>query len=166
MVMQGYYKNPEATKEVFDEDGWFHSGDAGYIVNNYVYLTGRKKSLIVTEGGKNVFPEEIEDMFQLYDEIEQICVLGYLIDKKTLSEGIRAIIYPADKFNDDMRAQHSDDAAFDKAVLDHMQEVIDKVNKELLPYQRIERLTIAKEPLEMTSTKKIKRHIVAEIYKD
>ena len=105
-------------------------------------------------------------MFQLYDEIEQICVLGYLIDKKTLSEGIRAIIYPADKFNDDMRAQHSDDAAFDKAVLDHMQEVIDKVNKELLPYQRIERLTIAKEPLEMTSTKKIKRHIVAEIYKD
>ncbi len=166
MVMQGYYKNPEATKEVFDEDGWFHSGDAGCIVNNYVYLTGRKKSLIVTEGGKNVFPEEIEDMFQLYDEIEQICVLGYIIDKKTLAEGIRAIIYPADKFNDDMRALHSDDKAFDQAVIDHMQEVIDKVNKELLPYQRIERLTIAKEPLEMTSTKKIKRHIVAEIYKD
>ena len=94
MVMQGYYKNPEATKEVFDEDGWFHSGDAGYIVNNYVYLTGRKKSLIVTEGGKNVFPEEIEDMFQLYDEIEQICVLGYLIDKKTLSEGLERLSTP------------------------------------------------------------------------
>lgn len=167
MVMQGYYKNQEATDEVLDKDGWLRTGDAGYIdANNYVYLTGRKKSLIVTEGGKNVFPEEIEDLFQLYDEIDQICIMGYLIDKKTKSEGIRAIIHPTEKFTEEMVAKHPDKAERADQVLKHMQEVVDKVNKEMLPYKRISRLTIADEPLEMTSTKKIKRHVVAEVYKD
>ncbi len=167
MVMQGYYKNQKATDEVLDKDGWLHTGDAGYIdANQYVYLTGRKKSLIVTEGGKNVFPEEIEDLFQLYDEVDQICVLGYLVDKKNKSEGIRAVIYPAEKYMDEMTKQYPDATERDKQVLSHMQEVIDKINKEMLPYKRITRLTVADEPLEMTSTKKIKRHVVAEVYKD
>ena len=167
MVMQGYYKNPEATKEVLDADGWLHTGDAGYIdANRYVYLTGRKKSLIVTEGGKNVFPEEIEDSFQLYDEIDQICVMGYLVDKKNKSEGIRAIIHPSDKFVEDMTAKFPDAANRETEILKHMQEILDKVNKDLLPYKRITKLTIADEPLEMTSTKKIKRHVVAQVYQD
>jgi long-chain acyl-CoA synthetase len=167
MVMRGYYKNQKATDEVLDKDGWLHTGDAGYIdANRYVYLTGRKKSLIVTEGGKNVFPEEIEDMFQLYDEIDQICVLGYLVDKKNKSEGIRAIIHPTEKYVDEMTKNYPDAEERRKQTLAHMQEVVDKVNKEMLPYKRITRLTIADEPLEMTSTKKIKRHVVAEVYKD
>lgn len=167
MVMQGYYKNQEATDEVLDKDGWLHTGDAGYIdANRYVYLTGRKKSLIVTEGGKNVFPEEIEDMFQLYDEIDQICVLGYLVDKKNKSEGIRVIIYPTEKFVEGMTKDYPDEGERTTRIQAHMQEVVDKVNKEMLPYKRITRLTIADEPLEMTSTKKIKRHVVAEVYKD
>ncbi len=167
MVMQGYYKNQEATDEVLDKDGWLRTGDAGYIdANRYVYLTGRKKSLIVTEGGKNVFPEEIEDMFQLYDEIDQICVLGYLVDKKAKSEGIRAIVHPTDKFAEEMAKETPDAAQRAEKMLAHMQEIVNKVNKELLPYKRITRLTIADEPLEMTSTKKIKRHVVAEVYQD
>ena len=162
MVMQGYYKNQEATDEILSKDGWLRTGDAGYIdANNYVYLTGRKKSLIVTEGGKNVFPEEIEDVFQLYDEIEQLCVLGYQIDKKTKSEGIRVIIYPTEKYLESVKDENKDEA-----VKNHMQHIVDEVNKELLPYKRITRLTIAKEPLEMTSTKKIKRHIVAKQYEN
>lgn len=167
MVMQGYYKNQEATDEVLDKDGWLRTGDAGYIdSNNYVYLTGRQKSLIVTDGGKNVFPEEIEDLFQLYDEIEQICVLGFIADKKNLTEAIRAIIYPTDNFVDELKKSYSEDDKLEQAILDHMQTVVDKVNKELLPYKRIIRLTIAKEPMEMTSTKKIKRHIVAKQYEN
>jgi len=166
MVMQGYYRNQEATDEVLDKDGWLRTGDAGYIENGYVFLTGRKKSLIVTEGGKNVFPEAIEDAFQLYDEIDQICVLGYLLDKKNKSEGIRAIIYPNEKFVEELKTKHSDKKEHAEAMLNHMQTIVDKVNKEMLPYKRITRLTIADEPLEMTSTKKIKRHIVAEVYKD
>ncbi|NCB01030.1 MAG: long-chain fatty acid--CoA ligase [Spirochaetia bacterium] len=167
MVMQGYYKNQEATDEVLSKDGWLRTGDAGYIdANNYVYLTGRKKSLIVTDGGKNVFPEEIEDVFQLYDEIEQLCVMGYITDKKNKSEGIRVVIYPAEKYLEGVAKEHSDASKKEAAVLSHMQQVVDEVNKELLPYKRITRLTIAKEPLEMTSTKKIKRHIVAKVYEN
>ena len=164
MVMQGYYKNEEATEEVLSKDGWLRTGDAGYIdARNFVYLTGRKKSLIVTEGGKNVFPEEIEDMFQLYDEIEQICVLGYLVDVQNKSEGIRCIIYPAEKYLDEVKKEVSAED-LDTHVLTHMQGIVDAVNKEMIHYKRITRLTIAKEPLEMTSTKKIKRHIVAKQY--
>ena len=167
MVMQGYYKNQEATDEVLDKDGWLRTGDAGYIdANRYVYLTGRKKSLIVTEGGKNVFPEEIEDLFQLYDEIDQICIMGYLLDKKTKSEGIRAIIHPSEKYVDEMTKKVPDAAERATQIHAHMQEIVDKVNKEMLPYKRISRLNVVDEPLEMTSTKKIKRHVVAELYKD
>ena len=167
MVMQGYYKNPEATAEVLDKDGWLRTGDAGYLDdNNYLYLTGRKKSLIVTEGGKNVFPEEIEDHFQLYDEVEQICVIGYLMDVKTKSEGIRVIIHPSQKFFDGMAAQFPEAKACAAQIDKHMKEIVDKVNKDLLPYKRITRVTVVSEPLEMTSTKKIKRFLVAEKYKD
>ena len=70
--MQGYYKNEESTKEVLSEDGWFNTGDVGHIDRDgYLYLTGRAKSVIVTEGGKNVFPEELEDKFQLYGEMSR-----------------------------------------------------------------------------------------------
>ena len=167
MVMQGYYKNKEATDEILAADGWLRTGDVGYIdADNYVYLTGRKKSLIVTEGGKNVFPEEIEDAFQLYDEIDQICVMGYLTDVKMKSEGIRALIHPSEKYVDEMAKKYADAATLYAEMEKHMKEVVDKVNKDLLPYKRISKVTVVAEPLEMTSTKKIKRYIVAEKYKD
>ena len=83
MVMQGYYRLPEETAAVFTEDGWFRTGDLGWIDSeNYLYLAGRAKNMIVTEGGKNVFPEEIENAFQLYyAELEQITVRGYVTGK-------------------------------------------------------------------------------------
>jgi long-chain acyl-CoA synthetase len=164
MVMQGYYNNSEATAEVL-EDGWLNTGDVGYQdAQGYLYLTGRAKNLIVTEGGKNVFPEEIEDHFQLYSEIETICVLGYLLDKKSKSEGIRALIYPAEKYRNDMQKEHGDKAQ--AKVEEHMQRIVGEVNKELQSYKKITRVTVVDEPLEMTSTKKVKRFVVAQKYKD
>ncbi|MGE4453782.1 MAG: long-chain fatty acid--CoA ligase [Sphaerochaeta sp.] len=164
MVMQGYYNNSEATAEVL-EDGWLNTGDVGYQdKQGYLYLTGRAKNLIVTEGGKNVFPEEIEDHFQLYSEIDTICVLGYLLDKKSKSEGIRALIYPAEKYRDDMQKEHGEAA---KAKIEQrMQHIVSEVNKELQSYKKITRVTVVDEPLEMTSTKKVKRFVVAQKYKD
>lgn len=148
MVMQGYYKNEQATSEVFTEDGFFKTGDVGYLdSDNYLYLTGRAKSMIVTEGGKNVFPEEIEDKFQLYDEIEQILIRGYVLDAKMKTEGIEALIYPNQDAGDKSR--------------EHFQTVIKEVNSELKPYQKIGRFHILDEPMEMTTTKKIKRFKVA-----
>lgn len=161
MVMQGYYQNKEATDKIFTDDGWFKTGDVGYLDDeNFLYLTGRKKSIIVTEGGKNVFPEEIEDYFQLFDEVEQILVRGYVLDEKMKTEAIEALIYP------NIEAQKK---IFEKNGLEYSKEnikaefdkIIDQVNRELLPYKRISRLRVLKEPMEMTTTKKIKRFKVS-----
>jgi long-chain acyl-CoA synthetase len=164
MVMQGYYNNPEATAEVL-EDGWLNTGDVGYQdAQGYLYLTGRAKNLIVTEGGKNVFPEEIEDHFQLYTEIDTICVIGYLIDKKNKSEGIRALIYPDEKYREEMVKEYGDSAK--EKIEERMQQIVSEVNKQLQSYKKITRVTVVDEPLEMTSTKKVKRFVVAQKYKD
>ena len=159
MVMKGYYKNEEATREVLSDDGWLNTGDVGHQdQSGYLYLTGRAKSVIVTDGGKNVFPEEIEDHFQLYDEIDQICIIGYLIDKATKAEGIRAIIHPSESAMKKYRSEEE--------LQERMDEIISDVNKELQSYKKITRLEISSSPLPMTSTKKIKRNEVVRMYGD
>jgi long-chain acyl-CoA synthetase len=148
VVMQGYYKNEEETKKVFTSDGFLITGDVGYLDHeNYLYLTGRKKSLIVTEGGKNVFPEEIEDYFQLYDEIEQILVKGFVKDEKMKIEGIEAFVYPAPE---------------EEIPENRIDEIIQEVNRQLPTYKRISRFKVLDEPMEMTTTKKIKRFRVRD----
>ena len=165
MIMQGYYNNPEATAEVL-QDGWLNTGDVGHQdAKGYLYLTGRAKNIIVTDGGKNVFPEEIEDHFQLFDEIETICVCGYITDAKTQSEGIRAIVYPSEKFVTAMEKEHGKDMA-KAAVEKRIEAIIREVNKELQAYKKITRTTVVDEPLELTSTKKIKRFVVEKKYRD
>ncbi len=163
MVMMGYYKMPEETKAAFTEDGWLKTGDVGYLdAENYLYLTGRAKNLIVTEGGKNVYPEEIENRFQLFDEVEQVLVSGYEIDKATRSEGIEARLYPnQDLFLKDAAGDKTSGAGW-AAVEARMRELVDEVNQGLLPYQRITRVVVLKEPMEMTTTKKIKRQAGAK----
>lgn len=156
-VMKGYYKNQEATDEILDKDGWLNTGDVGHIdKDGYLYLTGRAKSVIVTDGGKNVFPEEIEDKFQLYDEIEQICIIGYIKDKALKAEGIRAIVYPSKALRDNLSKPE-----IEKKITD----IIETVNKDLQSYKKITMITVVDEPLEMTSTKKIKRFVVSQKYK-
>lgn len=165
MIMQGYYNNPEATAEVL-QDGWLNTGDVGHQdAKGYLYLTGRAKNIIVTDGGKNVFPEEVEDHFQLFEEIETICVCGYITDAKTKSEGIRAIVYPAEKFVAAMEKEHGKDGA-KAAITSRIEAIIREVNKDLQAYKKITRTTVVDEPLEMTSTKKVKRFIVEKKYRD
>jgi len=166
MVMSGYYKMPEETAKVFTPDGWFKTGDLGYVdADDYVYLTGRAKNLIVTEGGKNVYPEEIENRFQLFDEVEQVLVCGFIEDEAMKSEGIEAMIYPnAERFKRASGpagpAEPAGEAVDWDAAETRLRKIVDEVNMKLLPYQRIGRVTILREPLEMTTTKKVKRHVV------
>ena len=81
--MLGYYEDQEATDEVI-EDGWLHTGDLGYLdSNDFLYLTGRKKTVIVTKGGKNIFPEEIEAVLKENELIRETIVHGVTV---TLSE--------------------------------------------------------------------------------
>ena len=160
MVMQGYYQMPEETKATFTEDGWFKTGDLGWIDSDgYVMLSGRAKNMIVTEGGKNVYPEEIENAFQLDDELEQITIQGYIMDEATKSEGIEALVYPADSMFARINLKRDDKSeAAKNSILYEVNAYIDRVNRTLQPYQRISKVTILDEPLEMTTTKKVKRN--------
>ena len=162
MVMQGYYKMPEETDKMFTGDGWFKTGDLGWLDSeNYLMLSGRCKNLIVTEGGKNVYPEEIEDSFQLETDIQQITVRGYVADKNTNSEEIEAMIYPSDSLFEKMNFSREDSIRNDdkKAeVLKLISKIVEKINKKLQPYQRISKITILEKPLEMTTTMKVKRN--------
>ncbi len=159
MVMKGYFNMPEETAKVFTEDGWFRTGDLGWIDDEYyLYLCGRAKNMIVTEGGKNVYPEEIENAFQLYyNDIEQITVRGYVMDAATKSEGIEALVYPAEDLFKRLDVMRGTPEAEDP-VRQAVEEIVDRVNRALQPYQRISRVTLLAEPLEMTTTRKVKRN--------
>ncbi len=159
MVMKGYYLMPEETAEVITEDGYLKTGDLGYLDNEkYLYLCGRAKNMIVTAGGKNVFPEEIENMFQMYyNQIDQVTAQGYHANKDDLDEAVEVLVYPSEELYKSLnltRGRQEDDAKVEKEI----EGIIGIVNKKLLPYQRITKTTFLKEPLEMTTTKKVKRH--------
>ena len=151
-ICLGYYNDEEHTKELFDENGYLRTGDLGYLDSeNYCYLRGRAKNIIVTEGGKNVFPEEIEDMFQTYPQIEQIMIRGFQEKKDVPCEAIEAVIFPSPDF---YKGKSQEDAEKEITALVH------EVNKSLVGYKKIEKITFVKEAMEMTTTKKIKRKLV------
>jgi long-chain acyl-CoA synthetase len=155
--MQGYFKMPAETAAVFTPDGWFRTGDLGYLDGeDYLYLTGRVKNLIVTEGGKNVYPEEIEYRFQLYTEVEQILVCGYQADREMKVEGIEARLHPDMEWFKEKYPALSAENLWKEAEL-RMAGVVEEVNRKLHSYQKIGKVTVLREALEMTTTKKIKR---------
>ena len=119
---------------------------------NYLYLTGRAKNMIVTESGKNVYPEEIENEFQLFEEVDQILIRGYIHDEKLKTERIEALVHPNPEFKNTAGQTPSRDEI--KARVDS---IVKEVNLRLQPYQKIARVEILDKPMEMTTTKKIKR---------
>ena len=160
MVMQGYYNMPEETAKMFTEDGWFKTGDLGWLdKENYLMLSGRCKNMIVTEGGKNVYPEEIEDSFQLETDIQQITVQGYIADEQKKSEELEALIYPADTLFEKLNIKREDVSQEARdSVYEKISAIVNKINKNLQSYQRITKITILDAPLEMTTTMKVKRN--------
>ncbi|MCQ2573761.1 MAG: AMP-binding protein [Treponema sp.] len=155
MVMQGYYNMPEETAKMFTEDGFFKTGDLGWMDSeHYVMLCGRAKNLIVTGGGKNVYPEEIEDAFQMFSNIQQIVVQGYDTER---GEEIEALIYPADSVFEALGMKR-ESAWNSKEVSELIKADVASVNKNLQPYARITRTTILENPLAQTTTMKVKRN--------
>ena len=145
-VMLGYFNNPEATKEAFNSEGFFRTGDYGYIDSDgYIYITGRKKNIIIFENGKNVYPEEIEEYLSRCELINECAVVARKVDGEDL---ITAVIFP----NYDMFAGKTDDeikSEIKKAVL--------AVNKTLPSFKQIRNVEIKKSEFEKTTTKKIIR---------
>ena len=155
-VTPGYYKDEENTKALFDENGYLKTGDLGYMDSEkYVYLKGRAKNLIVTEGGKNVYPEEIEDAFQTYTNVEQILVRGFQQKKDVPCECIEAVIYPSPDY-------YKAKGFTPEQIKADIEATVKSVNQNLMIYKKIEKITIIDKPMDMTTTKKIKRNTVAK----
>lgn len=148
-VMQGYYENREATEEIL-RDGWLHTGDAGCIDRNgYLYITGRLKNLIVTSGGKNVYPEEIEAALNQSPWIMESMVVS-VGGKGGKSEELAALVVVDEQA---AGAQFSD-VDLEREIKD----VIDEYNRSVPLYRRIRRWRIRNEEFEKTSTGKIRRY--------
>jgi long-chain acyl-CoA synthetase len=159
-VMLGYYKDKKTTDEVL-KDGWFHTGDLGYIDDDgYLYITGRIKSIIVTQTGKNIYPEEIEEKLIKSQWVNEVLVVPR-IDPDTKKEFICALIFP----NYELLEQYSisKDITLTKEDVESIfKDEVRKVNEELKAYKKITKFEIREEEFPKTTTKKIKRHLFVE----
>ena len=151
-VMIGYYDNDKANAEAFTEDGWFRTGDMGYLdADGYLFITGRLKSVIVLENGKNVFPEEIEEYVSNIELVSECVVVGRS-QSKTEKVVLTAIIYPDySKF---------DDKVTDETVMRALENEIASMNKKLPTYKQVKGIEVRKTEFEKTTSRKIKRHLV------
>ncbi len=153
-VMLGYYKNPGATADVF-EDGWFKTGDLGYFdADGFLHISGRKKNVIISKSGKNVFPEEIEDVLNRSPYIMESLVYG--ADDPKLDEIIAAqIVVDAEAF---IELSESTGKVITKELLHQIiADEVTKVNKQLSSYKQIRKFIIRDHELLKTTTQKIKR---------
>ena len=141
-VMMGYYKMPEETAETL-EDGWLKTGDLGYVdEDGFVYITGRKKNLIILANGENVSPEEIENQISKEDLVKEIIV-------RETDKVIQAEIFPDYEY---AKKKHIRD------IQAGLQEIIDEYNKTAPVYKRILDLIVRETEFEKNTSKKIKRH--------
>lgn len=157
-VMQGYYNKPEMTKEVIDEDGWFHTGDIGEIdKDGFIKITGRIKNMIVLGGGKKIFPEEVEAVLETSKLIKEVCVMSLIIKSgnKAGTEEVGAIICPAD----DLQKKSNEE------IQKILEEEVKKLSESnLAPYKVPTVVVLHRDELPKTSTRKVKRKDLKEWY--
>ena len=155
-VMLGYYNNPEATAEVI-VDGWFHTGDQGYVdEEDFIYITGRKKNVIITANGKNVFPEELEYYLAKIPYVEE-CMVWSAEDENANDITISATIKPDMEEVENVLGKEK--AADEDAIQELLWEEVDKVNENLPLFKKIKKVIVRTEDFEKTTGKKIKRFV-------
>ena len=152
-VMMGYYQMPEETAKVL-RDGWFHTGDLGYIdKDNFIYITGRSKNVIIAANGKNVFPEELEYYLGKIPYVAESMVWADK-DEKGADSVIVATVYPDRDAVKEAAGEYSAEAA--QKLLE---EAVNKINDDLPIFKQIRRVIVREEEFEKTTGKKIKRFV-------
>lgn len=140
VVMKGYYNDPAATAQVIDRDGWFHTGDLGYLNRDrFLFITGRKKNLIILSNGENVSPEELEQLVARIDEVEEVVVY----EKNGL--------ITAEVFLEESELAKSE-------LVRIVQKKLEKMNATLPNHKHVQKLVVRDIPFEKTATAKIKRY--------
>ena len=158
-VMLGYYGDEEATKEVMEEDGWFHTGDLAKIdEDGYIFICGRKKSVIVLKNGKNIFPEEMEALVNKIEGVTESFIFGkqQSEDKEDIKINVKIIF-------DRAVMKEAYKAETDEEIRKVLSDKIKEINKIMPKYKAIRGMLISEEPLIKTTTNKIKRQANLEV---
>ena len=157
-LMLGYLDAEEATAAVMTGDGWLRTGDLGYIdARGFMFITGRSKNLIVTEGGKNVYPEEIELRFEGSEWIKEVLVLGRKVTGTKAGEQVIAVCVP----NWDLVDERRGDAPREAFAHERVRDEVRRVNKSLPSFMKIVDYIVREDEFEKTSTRKIRRFLYA-----
>ncbi len=152
-IMKGYYENEEATNEVL-KDGWFYTGDLGYIdKEGYLFITGRKKDVIVLKNGKNIYPEELEILINKLPYVAESLVFGMPDSKKDDLVLSAKIVYNKDLIEEMFKGKKVNEY---HDIIWH--DIKTQINKQLPAYKSIKDIIVTNEPLIKTTTQKIKRH--------
>ena len=151
-IMLGYYENEEATKSALESDGWFHTGDLARIdKDGFIYISGRKKSVIVLNNGKNVFPEEIETLLNKVEGIKET----FVFEKKEDDGDVKVcveIVYDKELIKELYHIEGEEN------IKEFLWDKVKEVNKLMPKYKYVREMVITEEPLIKTTTLKIKRH--------
>jgi len=151
-IMLGYYENEEATKSALEPDGWFHTGDLARIdKDGFIYISGRKKSVIVLNNGKNVFPEEIETLLNKVEGIKE----SFVYEKKEDDGDVKVcvkIVYDKEIIKELYNIEAED------KIREFLWEKVKEVNRLMPKYKYVREMIITEEELIKTTTLKIKRH--------
>ena len=170
-ITKGYYKKAEATAAAIDKDGWFHTGDAGYLKGDQLYLTERIKDLFKTSNGKYVSPQALETKLAIDRYIDQIAIIA---DQRKF---VSALIVPVYGFVKDYAKEKGIEYKNMEELLQHPKILglfrarIDTLQQQFAHYEQVKRFTLLPEPFsmergELTNTLKLKRPIVAKNYKE
>ena len=151
VVMKGYYKQPELTKEVLSDDGWFKTGDYGKLSKEgFLVITGRKKNLIVLKNGKNIYPEEIEAYIQAIPYVKEVVVYS-VTDENNLESGLCAEIFP------DYESPELKDS---ENIAETVKKDVQSVTSELPVYKKISKIKLREKEFIKNSSNKIKRNLI------